>query len=121
MSSGNGRGFHSPASVFVGAVSVAYAQQIKDVMGSRLKSSSKVATVLRKWWEPHRLAHGYPILIPPGSPTRGGEMASFVLSMANTFQIKYGTMQGYVGAIREMHIQSLGSVGDPLDGVFRLV
>jgi hypothetical protein len=44
-------------------------------------------------------------------------MASFVLSMANTFQLKFGTMQGYVGAIKEMHVLSLGSVGDPLDGV----
>ena len=44
-------------------------------------------------------------------------MASFVLSMANTFKIKYGTMQGYVGAIKEVHIQALGSMGNPLDGV----
>lgn len=44
-------------------------------------------------------------------------MASFVLSMANTFQIKYGTMQGYVNAIKELHTHALGSVGDPLDGV----
>jgi hypothetical protein len=117
MSSGDGRGYHSPASVFVGAVTVQYQQQIKDVMGSRLKSSSKVDTVLRKWWSPHRDKHGYPVLIPPGSPSRGGEMASFVLSMANTFQLKYGTMQGYVAAVRELHVQSLGSIGDPLDSV----
>ena len=44
-------------------------------------------------------------------------MASFVLSMANTFLLKFSTMQGYARAIRELHTQSLGSVGDPLDGV----
>jgi hypothetical protein len=117
MSSVHGASYHSPASVFIGAVTVEYQQQIKDVMGSRLKSSSKVDTVLRKWWRPHRLQHGLPVLIPPGSPSRGGEMASFVLHMANTFQLKYGTMQGYVGAVKELHVQSLGSIGDPLDGV----
>ena len=112
-----GPGFHSPASVFIGAVTVEYAQQIKEIMCNRLKSTSKMDTVLGKWWKPHRESHGYPVLIPAGSVTRGGEMASFVLFMANTFQLKFGTMQGYVGAIREVHMQSLGSMGDPLDGV----
>ena len=109
--------YHTPASVFVGAVSLQYSQQIREVMGNRLRSQDKLKTAYTKWWRPHRLLHDYPMLIPPGQNTRGGEMASFALYMANSFQIKFGTITGYIQSIREIHTQCLGSVGDPLDGV----
>ena len=74
-------------------------------------------TARKKWWLPHREKHGLPLYIQPGWPGRGGEMASFVLDMAHTEQIKFGTMQGYVWCVQVDHIHQFGASGDPLDGV----
>ena len=88
-------------------------------MNTRLKitSQSTIATVVRKWWDPFLILHSYPsTLIPAGSPLRGGVMASFALHLAKA-HLKYGTIQGYVWAISEHHIQQGGVQADPLDNV----
>ena len=61
----------------------------------------------------HALAY---TTVPAGSPSRGGVMASFALHMARR-GLKFGTIQGYVWAVCEHHIQVGGIIADPLDNV----
>lgn len=116
----NGRKcMHPPVSVSKGAVSAADAASIKDVMNTRLKTSSQstINTVVSKWWLPFVMLHSLAYtVIPAGSPSRGGVMASFALHMARA-NLKFGTIQGYVWAICEHHIQQNGVDADPLDNV----
>jgi len=109
--------FHQPVSVYVGGVTPEYVLQIKAVVQSRLQTSEKIRTVVNKWWKPHRDGHGLEEYIEPGAVTRGGEMASFVLYMANSGRIKWSTMQGYVWTISTWHFNRFGASGDPLSGV----
>ena len=113
-----GAGFQSLTSVLVGAPNEAYTEQIKNIMRQRLTqaSQSKISTAVSKWWLPFRLQHNLPSFIPPGSSSRGGEMAAFTISIVAEGR-KYGTMQGYIWGIQEFHKHHLGSHADPLDGV----
>ena len=104
-------------SVFVGGVTPEYEIQIKEVVTSRLQADDKITSVLKCWWRPHREKHLLRDFIEPGALTRGGEMASFVLFMANSGRIKWSTMQGYVWCICTYHFNRYGASGDPLTGV----
>ena len=110
--------FHAAASVFTGGVSAADQEEIKRILGSKLeKSAGKIKTVRNLWWLPHRDKHNLSEFITPGDINRGGEMGSFVLEMAHSERLKFGTMQGYVWCAQIMHIHEFGAAGDPLDGV----
>ena len=110
---------HPPASVSSGAVTVADGNAIRGVLNARLETSSQssIDSVVRKWWLPFLLVHSLPYTtIPAGSVYRGGVMASFTLHLARN-KLKYGTIQGYVWALCEHHIQVGGIAADPLDNV----
>ena len=110
---------HPPASVSSGAVTVADGNAIRGVLNARLETSSQssIDSVVRKWWLPFLLLHSLPYTtIPAGSVYRGGVMASFTLHLARN-KLKYGTIQGYVWALCEHHIQVGGIAADPLDNV----
>lgn len=110
---------HPPVSVSAGAVSAADGLAIQTVMNTRLQTSSQstINTVVRKWWLPFLLVHALPYdTLPPGHVGRGGVMASFTLYMARK-GLKFGTVQGYVWAICEHHVQVGGIAADPLDNV----
>ena len=110
---------HPPASVSSGAVTVADGNAIMGVMNSRLETSSQssINTVVKKWWLPFVLLHALAYTtIPAGSVYRGGIMASFTLHLARN-NLKFGTIQGYVWALCEHHIQVGGIAADPLDNV----
>ena len=104
-------------SVFVGGVTPAYELQIREVINNRILTTGKITSVIEKWWKPHRNMHSLADYILPGAPTRGGEMASWVLFMANTGRIKFTTMQGYVWALCTWHFNRFGAAGDPCTGV----
>ena len=116
-SSKNGRkSMHPPVSVSAGAVSAADGLAIPTVMNTRLETSSQstINTVVSKWWLPFLLLHALPYAtIPPGHNGRGGVMASFTLHMARKC-LKFGTMQSYVWALCEHHIQVGDIAADPL-------
>ena len=110
---------HTAASVMRGAVSAIDQSTIVDVLNSRLckSSQSTINSVQKKWWGPFLLKNKLDFAtIPAGSPDRGGIMASFALYMARG-GLKYGTLQGYVWAVCEHHIQVGGILADPLDNV----
>jgi hypothetical protein len=110
---------HPPASVSSGAVTAADGNAIRGVLNSRLETSSQstIDSVVRKWWLPFLLLHSLPYTtIPAGSVYRGGVMASFSLHLARS-NLKYGTIQGYIWALCEHHIQVGGIAADPLDNV----
>ena len=110
---------HQPVSVSHGAVTAADGLAIQNVLNTRLRSSSQstINTVVRKWWLPFVMAHALAYTtVPAGSPSRGGVMASFALHMARR-GLKFGTIQGYVWAVCEHHIQVGGIIADPLDNV----
>ena len=44
-------------------------------------------------------------------------MASFVLDMAHSGHLKFGTMQGYTWSVQADHVNQFGAASDPLDGV----
>ena len=120
MHSGHGAGtFHMAASVYTGAINSDYERQIKAIFTSRLdKSASKISTAWTKWWLPHRRLHGLPDFIKPGDPNRGGEMASFMLSQANSPRPnKFSTMQGYAWGVCAKHMNEGGAGCNPLDAV----
>ena len=52
-----------------------------------------------------------------GNPERGGICASFVIDMAKTSTLKFGTMQGYMWGVCAKHMNEFGGAGNPLDGV----
>ena len=110
---------HPPATVMVGALDQLDQLAIINVLNERLckSSHSQIETVRSKWWSKFLLHKNYDFsTIPAGSPARGGIMASFALYMARA-GLKYGTLQGYIWAICEYHIQLGGIVADPLDNV----
>ena len=78
-------------------------------------SRSKINTAVKKHWLPYRDEFKLPVFVPPGSTSRGGEMATFAIIMATT--LSYGTVQGYIWSIVEFHKQHIGVHGNPLDGV----
>jgi hypothetical protein len=98
-------------------------QQIQCVMNNRLESSSEgqIKTAVHKWWLPFLAVLSTSLsfdseYIPPGHIGRGAIMAGFAIFMAMR-GLRYGTVQGYVWAVREHHIR-VGSVCcDPLDNV----
>ena len=110
---------HPPVSVSAGAVSASDGLAIQNVMNTRLETSSQstINTVVSKWWLPFLLLHALPyVTVPPGHDGRGGVMASFTLHLARK-NLKFGTVQSYVWAICEHHIQVGGIAADPLDNV----
>ena len=110
---------HRPVSVSNGAVTAADGLAITNVMNSRLETSSQssINSVVKRWWLPFVLLHNFPFTtIPPGDERRGGMMASFTLYLARN-HLKFGTIQGYVWALCEHHIQVGGVASDPLDNV----
>ena len=110
---------HAPVSVMVGAVNQVDADLISSVFNTRLEKSSQstINTVKNKWWSSFLTLNKLPFAtIPAGSPQRGGIMASFALHMARG-GLKFGTIQGYIWAITEYHIQVGGITHDPLDNV----
>ena len=113
----NGANFHSPTSVLQGAPTQNYTDQIKQIMMERLAktSRSKIHTAVSKHWLPYREQYNLPVFVPPGSASRGGEMATFAIILAG--KLSYGTVQGYIWSITEFHKQQLGVHGNPLDGV----
>ena len=104
-------------SVFVGGVTPEYDLQIREVINSRILTTGKITSVMKTWWMPHRNMHSLKDYIEPGAVTRGGEMASWVLYMANSGRIKFSTMQGYVWAVCTWHFNRFGAAGDPCTGV----
>ena len=113
---------HPPVSVTNGACTNADILTIAAVFNARLQTSSQstLQSVVTKHWLPfcqlHSTALLGAILIPAGSPFRGGIMASFALFLANK-KLKFATIQGYIWATCEHHIQNGGIAMDPLDNV----
>ena len=116
------KSMHPPTSVTIGAPTQQLAQQIGQVMTTRLhvSSESTIKTAVNKWWLPYiaTLAVVFAFdgdFIPVGHASRGAIMAGFAIYIASCR--KFGTAQSYVWAICEYHIQKLGIVGNPLDNV----
>ena len=110
--------FHQAASVFTGAVTVGHQAIIAELRSSRLRpsSDSKVRTAINKHWLPFLLRYGRDEdFIANGDPDRGGIMASFSIDLWKIGGLAFGTIQGYVWAVCEAHLQS--GFSSPLDNV----
>lgn len=104
------------ASVHIGLIGAGTTAVLTSFMAQRLQPSSKstITTARTKWWVPYRCQHGLEEFIPSGHPGRGGEMASFVLHLAN-HSLAYSTITGYVWAVVDLHTSS--GYASPLSNV----
>ena len=104
------------ASVFDG-LPVEMQAGVQNYMDTRLsESSGRTVQAALGHWRPVCGRFGWPELILSDDPSRGGKLASFVMSMAEDTSLSYGSISNYVWGLRS-YMKSKGQV-DPVFGVY---
>jgi hypothetical protein len=103
-------------SVCAGLLTEALRAELNQLKEQRLRpsSNSSIQTAWGKHWLPFVLYYGLPDFVSSGHPSRGGIMASFVLTLSKK-ELVYTTIRCYVWGVVDNHIKH--GYASPVDSV----